>query len=127
MDKLPKKPAGGVIANITMAVDTNGLLKCSVNVGGVSKSVELVNLFGAAEKREEKKVDRRILKWTALAKSLGGASEQEILNVLRKFESGEVEAEVVHAVIATAKQANISISKPTVYETQAEYGIELSE
>jgi molecular chaperone DnaK len=123
VDNLPKKEAGKVPVYIVMAIDTDGLLKVSVETPNGIKEVELVNLFGkTAEKKELTAEERRIIKWTSFAQRLESEAKQEVLQAVNQYKDGNITLRDVSIVIAKYSGKAVKIVEPTRVQHE-EYGI----
>jgi molecular chaperone DnaK len=115
---IPKGKAGEVQIYISMTVDTNGLLKCSVETETVKKEVELVNLFGKqSDKGKLSANEKKVRNWRNFANRLdNNRARVEILAAVDEFEEGLKTAKEVQDIIRKYAEYNVEITKPTVTE-----------
>lgn len=87
-------PAGTVGVMVKLAVDSNGLLECSVKVGDNYEVVSLKNVFGTEVAVSDKK-SKQCARWTSFADRLDDERKAILLDLVDGFKQGTVSEEKV--------------------------------
>lgn len=95
IDNIPEGKAGEVPIAVTLGVNADGLLKCTAKVGGITKTLELVNIFKGNKSEELSNLDERtkkkLTRWRRQATRLENEEHRQILlKALDQLETGEL-------------------------------------
>lgn len=99
---IPQLAAGEVAVNVTMSVDSNGVLSVRANSGDASITAEVTNLFGS-NVVEEKKLsvdERKLVRWESFAEKQTTFVKAEIMAAIEEYRAGNMSIAEVGKVVS---------------------------